>query len=979
MLKFTITEETKIWLAEDEWPGVIRVAGYVAADTEAVCGIRPGISVLDKDDSGSATVTAAMLRPDHIYPATAGHGSLLDSLAGSGMIDLSAIEGKREVYLFKTVKAGDGEGASLVIAGSDKRGTIYGLFHLSELMGVSPWVWFADVAPAHRDSVVLTAEDEYISREPSVKYRGIFINDEWPSFGNWTFEHFGGFTAEMYEHVFELLLRLRANYLWPAMWSSNFSLDGPGLESARLADEMGIVMSNSHHEPCLRHSEEWDLVKGEDTPFGTEWNFDRNREGLLNYWREGLKRNGDFENIITMGMRGERDSEILGHEATLKENIDYLKDVVTAQNELIRETIDPELKLPRMIAIYKEVEEYYYGDADNSGLREWDGLDGITCMLCEDNFGNMRRLPEPGEKDRNGGFGMYYHFDYHGGPVSYEWVNSTHLSKVWEQMTLCYESGVREIWIVNVGDLKPQELPVSFFLDMAYDYDKWGISNRDSDMEYLHKWAIDQFGQKQSGMIITLLNEYTRINSVRKPESLQSDTYHPFNFGESEFMAGLARTLIAKAVETEKEFADTPLYDAYQQLVGFPVRASMNVLLMQLAAGRNRMLAAQGRTSANVYADLIAEYIEEDARLTQMYHSLSGGKWNGLMLSKHIGFKNWNDEECAYPLRTYVTPSRRKCMVVAESDGEGCTFGGDWTRRPVRIRGFMNPGVTVKEFVIENAGTESFGWRIECDDEWIVLPTRNGELSPRESFTPQIILDPVRLSDRIEKDRTVVSVIRVSSDFAHADVRVPCTAFDSAERKIRHYIPVNGVKDDPGFISRDHYSYTGADELSLIVDAHEFEPSGGYEIMYGYGKYGSGLRPYPVTAGFAPVNSGSYADTDSASFGDTGIPTASCEVYAPAAGDYSLTLITSPSNSIDGSGHLRVGVRVNDADMICMDTIGEGFVGGSTGSSGWCRGVLDNEHTVTSTVNLTQGTNRISLFAVDPAVIPERIIIGFKD
>ncbi len=255
-----------------------------------------------------------------------------------------------------------------MIAGSDKRGTIYGLFHLSELLGVSPWVYFADVLPVKRDTVILTQAVNTVSKEPSVKYRGFFINDEWPSFGSWTFRHFGGFTAEMYDKVFELLLRLKGNYLWPAMWTSSFSLDGPGMANALLADEYGIVMSNSHHEPCLRHSEEWDLVKGEGSPYGTEWNFDRNKKGLTRYWRDGLRRNGRLENIITMGMRGERDSEILGHAATLKENIDYLKEVISTQNQLIRECVDNNLdQVPRMLALYKEVEAYFYGDDKTEG------------------------------------------------------------------------------------------------------------------------------------------------------------------------------------------------------------------------------------------------------------------------------------------------------------------------------------------------------------------------------------------------------------------------------------------------------------------------------------------------------------------------------------------------------------------------------------------------------------------------------------
>lgn len=203
--------------------------------------------------------------------------------------------------------------------------------------------------------------------------------------------HYGGFTAEMYDLIFETLLRLKGNYLWPAMWTSSFSLDGPGEENARLADCYGIVMSNSHHEPCLRHSEEWDLVRGEDSVYGNEWSYLTNREGLIRYWRDGLLRSGKYENIITIGMRGERDSLMLGEDASLEQNISLLKEIITEQRKLIRECVGE--NEPEMLALYKEVEAYYYGDETTPGLKDWDGLDGVTLMLCEDNYGNMRTLP----------------------------------------------------------------------------------------------------------------------------------------------------------------------------------------------------------------------------------------------------------------------------------------------------------------------------------------------------------------------------------------------------------------------------------------------------------------------------------------------------------------------------------------------------------------------------------------------------------
>ena len=380
----------------------------------------------------------------------------------NGSIQREMIEGKREVYGVRVLEGehclGDIEGIgrvekALIIYGSDKRGTIYGMFQLSEWMGVSSLVFWGDAKPVHKDAMSLDISVEMISKEPSVRYRGFFINDEWPCFGNWTFHHYGGFTAEMYDKVFELLLRLKGNYLWPAMWTSSFALDGPGAANEELADIYGVIMGNSHHEPCLRAGEEWDIYRGADSVYGNDWNYVINKEGLLRYWEDGLKRSGSYESIITVGMRGERDSVMEGPK-TLEEHIELLKDIIRNQKCLINRRVQRENgNVPMLLAVYKEVEEYFYGSKEIPGLKEWEGLSDIILMFCEDNFGHMRYLPDETMKKHQGGFGMYYHLDYHGSPVSYEWINSTPLTAIWEQMTLAYEHGIKDVWMVNVcGD-----------------------------------------------------------------------------------------------------------------------------------------------------------------------------------------------------------------------------------------------------------------------------------------------------------------------------------------------------------------------------------------------------------------------------------------------------------------------------------------------------------------------------------------------
>lgn len=941
----------QIVLGNDEWSGVKKIAAKVAEDIRLVTGAEYSLS---------ESATAGELC-GNIYAATLGKSSLAEELLDKAGISKDELEGKRECYAFKVVETADA--ASLVIVGSDKRGTIYGLFHISELLGVSPWVYFADVCPEKKDSVVVTEADSFVSKEPSVRYRGFFINDEWPSFGTWTFKHFGGFTAEMYEHVFELILRMKGNYLWPAMWTSNFSLDGPGLANAELADELGIVMSNSHHEPCLRHSEEWDLIKGDDTEYGSAWNFSKNREGLINYWRGGLKRNGKFENVVTMGMRGERDSEVLGREATLQDNIDYLKDVITVQNNLIKETISEDLNsVPRMLAIYKEVEQYFYGDETAEGLRYWSELDGITCMLCDDNFGNMRKLPEEFEKNRKGGWGMYYHFDYHGDPISYEWVNSTHLSKVWEQMGQAYESGVRDIWIVNVGDLKPQELPLSYFMDLAYDFDKWGTSNTDSASEYLSSWVKRQFAGCEDDFadIEELLDSYTYVNSVRRPEALNDKIYHPVNYGEADYMLQIADISLTKAQELWEKFKDTALKDAFYQLVYFPVCASMNLLQMQIYTGKNHFLAAQGRPSANIYGQMISDCMDRDLELQKGYYECADGKWDGIMGSEHMGFVHWNDEEARYPVVHSVIPSRRPRVVVSCAYNEGYTMGGDWTRHPIVLTGLSSPNCLFEKIEMENAGTGDIEWKvIECD-EWIELSDTEGTI--KEGDTEFIV---VTANDKLPEG-SVIGKFVIKAAMYKAEVYVCARNFTEEEMVIDHFVPV---------LPKNLMPFVKESDLELSIEAREFEASDDedeaaeavYKIINNYGKYGSAVKAFPVTADFGKADS---EDT----------PCFTTSFYVPEDGKYEIILVTAPCNPLSTDSLLRVKVAMDpentdDSGFETVSTVREGYQGGERSCPDWAKGVLDNQHETLLTKDITKGWHDLAVLAADPGVVVERIVV----
>ncbi|MDE6620304.1 MAG: glycosyl hydrolase 115 family protein, partial [Lachnospiraceae bacterium] len=634
---------TQILVEKECHEGVRRIADTLAEDFKKVTGVKPEcVSELDIDERSIRQV---------ILCATIGRSSLLNEMERAGKIDLEIINGRREVFQIKIIeKPLKGIARALVICGSDKRGTIYGMFTLSEYIGVSPLCFWGDVSPVRKERIIVHEDIEQVSKEPSIRYRGFFINDEWPCFGNWTSSHFGGFNAKAYKEIFEFLLRMKGNYLWPAMWSASFPLDGPGNANEELADTYGVIIGYSHHEPCLRASEEWDKVKGNNSEYGNEWNFYTNEKGLLKYWADALKRSGKYENIITIGMRGERDTSMLGENATIEENVNLLKDIIRKQKRLIAEHING--NKPLLLVLYKEVEQYFYGNEVIKGLKDWHGLDGVICMLCEDNFGHMRTLPMEDSRNRNGGWGMYYHLDYHGEPISYEWVDSTPLSKIWEQMCMAYEYGIHDAWIVNTGDLKLHEVPLTYFMALAYDYDKWGYGNKESYLEFTAEWVRKSFPDASAELqkdISYVFTEYIDINNLRRPESLHEGIYHPCNYGETDKMLERAKKVEIISASILDELSETER-EAYYSMVHFAAMASMNLLKMHLYSGKNTHYAEQGRRIANNFGNLTRECIRRDRELAQEFAVFKNGKWNGMQLAQHIGFTKWNEDGYHYPL-----------------------------------------------------------------------------------------------------------------------------------------------------------------------------------------------------------------------------------------------------------------------------------------------------------------------------------------
>ena len=513
----------------------------------------------------------------------------------------------------------DIDGSTMRITGSDRRGAIFGIYEVSRQIGVSPWYYWADVPVAHHDRICLLP-GSYTDGEPAVRYRGIFLNDEAPCLTTWVKNTFGTNYGghDFYAKVFELILRLKGNFMWPAMWGWAFYADDP--LNSKTADEMGVIVGTSHHEPMARNHQEWARHRRE---YGA-WNYATNKQVLDRFFREGIERMRGTDDIVTIGMRGDGD-EAMSEDADTK----LLLDIVKNQRKIISDvTRRPAKETPQVWALYKEVLDYY-----DKGMRV---PDDVTILLCDDNWGNVRRVPNEKERKHKGGWGLYYHVDYVGAPRNTKWLNVTPIPHMWEQLTLALEYGLDRMWILNVGDLKPMEYPIQLFMDMAW---KGGETVPQHTLDFCRA----TFGEDQAAEAARLLDLCCKYNGRISAEMLDRNTYNLAN-GEWERVVADYNRLETEAL---RQYATLkPEYrDAYQQLILFPVQAMGNVYQMYYAQAMNRKCYDEGNPDANCWADKVEQAFRRDSALCASYnHDFAGGKWNGMMIQKHIGYRSWNDD-----------------------------------------------------------------------------------------------------------------------------------------------------------------------------------------------------------------------------------------------------------------------------------------------------------------------------------------------
>lgn len=889
-----------LYISESDYPGVIRALKDLQNDISMVTKAKPVFS--------TGQVQAAR---EVVLVGTLGKSPLIDQLVQQKKLNVKGIAGKWETFLLQVVQNPmPGVDQALVIAGSDKRGAIYGIYDLSAQIGVSPWYWWADV-PVKEKKNLYVLPGRHSAGEPAVKYRGIFINDEAPAFSGWTKEKFGGVNHNVYEKVFELILRLKGNYLWPAMWGNAFNDDDK--VDPELADEYGIVMGTSHHEPMDRAQQEWKRYgKG-------PWNYETNSEVLKDFWKKGIENMGNKETIVTIGMRGDGDKPM-----TEGSNIALLEKIVHDQRQILAETTGKDTaQIPQMWALYKEVQDYY-----DKGMRV---PNDVTLLLCDDNWGNIRKLPKLSDPPRKGGYGIYYHFDYVGGPRNYKWLNTNPITKVWEQMHLAYEYGVKQVWIVNVGDLKPMEFPISFFLDYAWSPTKWPASRLE---EYTRLWAEQQFGPQYAKEIAGILSKYTKYNGRRKPELLDQNTYSLINYREFETVVADYNKLKDEAEKLNNKIL-AAYKDAYYQLVLHPVDACSNLNELYFEAAKNKLYAQQGRAATNETAEKVNTLFAKDAEISNYYNKImAGGKWDHMMDQTHIGYTYWQQP----PVNKMPAVTKIDLPEAAEM---GIAIEGSalwWPKEQINavLPEFSPFSGSVHYIEVFNGGKKPFDFTAKTNAPWVKIAPQSGKIDKQQRLWVNI--------DWLKAPKALQHIPIVITGANGVKVTVLAVVNNAAHVK-------SGLLT--GFIESDGYISIEAANFSKAVNTDSVK----WEVLPDYGRTLSAVTPFPVTAKSMSPGGNSPHLVYNLNLTDTG------EVKVEA--------YISPTIDYTNTHGLRYAISFDDEKPQVIN------INADKTEAAWNKDVSDNIKVMISVHRISKpGKHTLSYWMVDPAVVLQKLVIN---
>jgi len=1008
---FSLIEDSKVTASlyidekDSEFDGLTIMADLLKSDIARVLGekVDEEGKAVDSENGLKVETDKANLSGRVIIAGTYGENGneVINQLIAAGKIDVKELDGRWERYQMQVIKNPlDGVDEALVIVGSDKRGTMYGMVHISDMLGVSPWVWWGDVLPLVQSNVVLKGEEcNVISKEPSIKYRGIFLNDEAPSLTTWTNNRYGGRNQYFYRQVCELLIRLKANYLWPSMWDDIFSENGVGDKqaNAKLADQYGIVMGTSHHEPLYRAGKEWEFWYRNDLNYTSAeaWNLynmpteagyipEVNAE-IEEFWAGGVARNKYYENICTVGMRGENDSTLPAADDPPK-YADLLNYIVNTQKKILASENDTN---PTQLVIYKEVEDAWYAGE----LYDKDCMKNTYAMFCDDNWAYIRTLPTVEQQNTVAGLGMYYHFDYVGAPKSYTWVQNTQVSTIWEQMSVAYDYGIDDVWIANVGDLKPMELNIAYFLDLAYDYEYFGVNGQDKLDEYKKNWARQQFSKSDgSGLsdedcdeAASLVDRYLDLETKRVVEHVLyntvdtcSDMYSVDNYREA---LNILKECDDIMTRTEALMAKVPedLKAAFYQLVYYPAMSVPNVLKIQIYAALNNKYAKHGLVIANEYAKKCQEAIDLDQKLFDDYNGAmpgiveGGKKWSGMIScgqNYHIGLQAWDRDSGKLPDLLTVTPEASNEMQVLVENITG-SFNQTITTGEAQLPVFNE--VANETFEIK-LGTKGGAYEFEAvaDAEWIVLSTSSGSVESEQSIF--VSIDWTKLGNAgeteedsefddessgddeeesgavevLEKRSNTNGAIVIKSGDNEVVVKVEVNPYD-VTLETRTYVMTHGyatidvanyseIVDGKG---TDHYGNEIENKMFIVPDN---------------GKYLTTLRTTSTTTTYNSAEELANA------------PYVEYKVYVPEDGVYNLESQFNPtSNLVYGKTELRYGISIDGDNVDIINSIVKDYLAGTWKQGTWARDIEANDRRSTKqNITLSEGIHTIRYYQCDP-------------
>ncbi|KAL2260100.1 hypothetical protein VTK26DRAFT_6004 [Humicola hyalothermophila] len=1008
----------QILVSSNDYWGVIRAAGDLAVDFGRVTGTNFTLSngerrakpaeyvyepVNNMNNTHYSTLgTAKFFGPDYSDPSprdtviiagTIGHSAVIDRLIARRAIDVSKIKGQWESFTSVVVKHPvPGCDKALVIAGSDPRGTIYGIYDVSEQIGVSPFYFWADTPPQKSKNLYVTSHKK-VQGPPSVRYRGIFLNDEQPALTNWVASRWEdtpygpGYGPGFYSLVFELLLRLRANYLWPTVWATMFEVDDPGNQP--LADAYEIVIGSSHTEPLMRAQNEFGHF------YEGPWAYNLNNKTIDEYFRYGVQRAKPYarNSLWTMGMRGTGDTAIEG--LGVEHIVEMLTTLVHNQREIIAEGlgISDITTVPQTWCLYKEVMSYLF-----AGLQV---PDDVTLLWADDNWGNVRRLPLLNETQRQGGAGIYYHFDYVGGTRSYKWINTIQLTKTTEQMHLAYARGADRIWVVNVGDMKALEVPINHFLDLAYDAERWHM---DSTAEWAKLWAAREFGPSHAAEIGDIMMKYGMYAARRKYELVEPHVYSVINYNEADAVLQQWAELSAKAQAVYDKLAPDA-QPAFFQTVLHPVLAGEIVNKIYIGAAKNFLYAGQKRNAANRVINEVLALSSADANLTRSWDALLDGKWKHFMDQTHLGFDSYWQQPMRNSLPAMIHVQTDFAALAGQLgvgvEGSNATVQGDDKYHPNSGNTLAVPemdpyGPATRYIDIFSRGTKECTWEAAPWKPWVKLSQYNGTVSHNGPDT--------RIYVSIDWDKAPKAP---HYEVVNINITTPCRDMDRYgfdEPRIEVPVRVRSVPSNftRGYVESDgHVAFPGSHYQAIIPaaqaapatahhgdkkrdkdkekdkDRHENKPT--YHTFTSYGRTGTGVGLVPLHTEKLTLATAPALEYDLYLFTN----------HSAA----NVTLYLSPTlNYLGEHEPLEYAVALFPADGEPVGGDGEGDavrfvrpVGATVGGDmpdGWDQAVADGvwgrdlkRFTTSSFAVAREGAYKLRVWALMPGIIVQRVVV----